>query len=334
MVDNENQWEDDMEYSQAGDDSYNDGYDDSYDDEYSDDDQGYDDEYEYDEDDGSSQKKSGNPLIVILLLFILLGVGGFIVYNKFVAGAQQDNSMMSQQNSSPEVQVAQTNEQQTNDLAESFFNEAGGNSSDMMSVNFNENGDTNVSNGDGTDTSVATVTDASPMENASEGDFFSENNNQNTTEGTVSEDQSNDSIMVVYNKAARLNPFKPPVVDNSQYASDLNNTEFEIIEPPTASVPDENLTRLLQTQISGILYDEESPSAIVNLNGLDQFVKAGDVVAGYTIDSITKDKVQVSYKNNSYVASVGELFTRGVLEKQRAVVNLENKFAGRYKNNN
>ena len=334
MVDNENQWEDDMEYSQAGDDSYNDGYDDSYDDEYSDDDQGYDDEYEYDEDDGSSQKKSGNPLIVILLLFILLGVGGFIVYNKFVAGAQQDNSMMSQQNSSPEVQVAQTNEQQTNDLAESFFNEAGGNSSDMMSVNFNENGDTNVSNGDGTDTSVATVTDASPMENASEGDFFSENNNQNTTEGPVSEDQSNDSIMVVYNKAARLNPFKPPVVDNSQYASDLNNTEFEIIEPPTASVPDENLTRLLQTQISGILYDEESPSAIVNLNGLDQFVKAGDVVAGYTIDSITKDKVQVSYKNNSYVASVGELFTRGVLEKQRAVVNLENKFAGRYKNNN
>ena len=83
-----------------------------------------------------------------------------------------------------------------------------------------------------------------------------------------------------------------------------------------------------------ILYDEENPSAIVNLNGMDHFVKAGDVVSGYTIDSITKDKVQVSYKNNSYVASVGELFTRGSLDKQRAVVNLENKFAGRYKNNN
>ena len=112
------------------------------------------------------------------------------------------------------------------------------------------------------------------------------------------------------------------------------NTEFEVIEPPIQSVPDENLTRLLQTQISGILYDEENPSAIVNLNGLDHFVKAGDVVSGYTIDSITRDKVQVSYKDNSYVASVGELFTRGSLDKQRAVVNLEQKFAGRYKNNN
>ena len=341
MVDNENQWEDDMEYSQTGDDSYEDSYDDSYDEEeYSEDEQGYDEEYdeeygdEYDED-YEPQKKSGNPLIVILLLFILLGVGGFILYNKFVAGAQQEGSSETQQVFNSEVQVAQSNEQQTNDLAESFFNEAGGDSSDMMSVNFNENGETNVTSGNGADASVATVTDAAPTEKATESDFFAENNETNETpEPAATEEQSNDSIMVVYNKAARLNPFKPPVVDDAQYSADLNNTEFEIIEPPTSSVPDENLTRLLQTQISGILYDEESPSAIVNLNGLDQFVKAGDVVSGYTIDSITKDKVQVSYKNNSYVASVGELFTRGALEKQRAVVNLENKFAGRYKNNN
>ena len=331
MVDNENQWEDDMEYSQSGDDSYED----SYEDEYSEDEeQGYDEYDEYDEDyEGPSQKKSGNPIIVVLLLLVLLGVGGFFAYNKFVAGAQGDSSS-SQQFGSSETQMAQTNEEQGNDLADSFFNEAGGNSSDMMSVDFNENGETNVATGEGSDSSVATVTDMPASEGVSEGDFFNEGGSENTGEESVTEDQSNDSIMVVYNKAARLNPFKPPVLDNAQYSAELNNTEFEIIEPPTASVPDENLTRLLQTQISGILFDDENPSAIVNLNGLDHFVKTGDVVSGYTIDSITRDKVQVSYKNNSYVASVGELFTRGSLEKQQAVVNLENKFAGRYKNNN
>ena len=264
-----------------------------------------------------------------------MGVGGFIAYNKFVAGGQGGNAS-SQQFGNSDVQVAQSTEQQGSDLADSFFNEAGG-SSDMMSVDFNENGETNVTTGDGVDASVATVTDTPASEGVSEGDFFAEsggNSNENNGEEVAHEDQSNDAIMVVYNKAARLNPFKPPVLDDGQYSAELNNTEFEIIEPPTASVPDENLTRLLQTQISGILYDEENPSAIVNLNGMDHFVKAGDVVSGYTIDSITKDKVQVSYKNNSYVASVGELFTRGSLDKQRAVVNLENKFAGRYKNNN
>ena len=122
-----------------------------------------------------------------------------------------------------------------------------------------------------------------------------------------------------------------------KYTAGEENTEFTkkcLVVQIAGEVSDENLTRLLQTQISGILYDEVSPSAIVNLNGVDQFVKIGDTVAGYTIESITKDKVQITYKNNTYVASVGELFTRGVLEKKRAVADLENKFAGRYRNNN
>ena len=327
MVDNENQWED-MEYSDNGDD----GYDDSYDEEeYSE--EGYEYEEEYDEEaDYEPQKKSGgSSVIVVLLLLVLLGAGGFIAYNKFMPSDSEQSSFGVQQESSFSGQDDQSND----NLADSFFAEAGGDSAEMMSVDFNSNGETNVTTGEGVDASVATVTQTNPSEGVTENDLFE---NTQTAEAVTTETQNeeNNSIMVVYNKAARLNPFKPPVIDSTQSGEYnlLNNTEFEIIEPPVQSVPDENLTRLLQTQISGILYDEENPSAIVNLNGLDHFVKAGDVVSGYTIDMITKDKVQVSYKDNSYVASVGELFTRGSLDKQRAVVNLEQKFAGRYKNNN
>ena len=66
----------------------------------------------------------------------------------------------------------------------------------------------------------------------------------------------------------------------------------------------------------------------------DSSDSSGNDAVYFKIESITKDKVQITYKNNSYVASVGELFTRGSLDKQRAVVDLENKFAGRYRNNN
>lgn len=329
MVDNENQWED-MEYSDNnGEDNYEDSYDDS---QYSDDEQGYDYEEDYDEDDGySSQKKSGgSPILVVLLLLILLGVGGYIAYSKFVVNNGQNDFSASQQENAIEMQSEQA---QNDNLADSFFAEAGGDSSDMMSVDFNSNGETNVTTSNGNDEAVATVTETNQAEGVSASDLFE--NQGETEEMSNNQGEENNAIMVVYNKAARLNPFKPPVIDKTQLDDYdmLNNTEFEIIEPPVQSVPDENLTRLLQTQISGILYDEENPSAIVNLNGLDHFVKTGDVVSGYTIDNITKDKVQVSYKDNSYVASVGELFTRGSLDKQRAVVNLENKFAGRYKNN-
>ena len=335
MVDNENQWED-MEYSDNGDD----GYDDSYADEEYSDDQGYEYEEDYDEEsDYEPRKKSGgSPIIAVLLLLILLGTGGYFAYTKFAPADPSQSGAFEQQETAfgvPEGQPGGQPQNSDDNLADSFFAEAGGESTDMMSVDFNSNGEANVTTGEGVDASVATVSDVAPSEGVSESDLF-ENTQPSTETAAETQGEENNSIMVTYNKAARINPFKPPVIEGLQSGvyDELNNTDFEIIEPPAQSAPDENLTRLLQTQISGILYDEENPSAIVNLNGLDHFVKAGDVVSGYTIDSITRDKVQVSYKDNSYVASVGELFTRGSLDKQRAVVNLENKFAGRYKNKN
>lgn len=335
MVDKENQWED-IQYSEEQDteESYEnkDSVDEYSDDIAQDENQDYDETYEEYEDDEEPVQKKNNPLPIILVFLILLGAGAFIAVPKFMDSDKKNINNTQNQTIEVDPSTQMFAEQQANaDLANSFFNEAGGESSDMMSVNFNENGETNVLTGEGENAQVATVTEATNADGVSETDLFEGQGNSNLT---TSED--NNSIMVVYNKAARQNPFKPPIVDNSlnEAYETINDTQFEIIEPPVASVPDENLTRLLQTQISGILFDEESPSAIINLNGLDQFVKIGDTISGYKIEGITRDKVQISYKNNSYVASVGELFTRGSLEKRPAVANLENKFAGRYRNQN
>ncbi len=327
MVDNENnQWEE-IEYEKDEvNEEETESYDeeDPYNDEESDEEEG-DEEEEYEEydedgDDEAPKKKSALPLVI--LLAVLLLAGGLIAVPKLMNKDNTANTYNNTQN----VQTKQSQE----DMAASFFDAAGGNESDMMSVNFNDDGEsTDVlptsANDQGQEfgqEQVATVKEAEPGEGINENDLFADQANQ-----------ENDSIMVVYNKASRLNPFKPPIIVEQKDTpfETINNTQFEIIEPPTASVPDENLTKLLQTQISGIMYDSESPAAIVNLNGIDQFVKIGDVVSGYKIENITKDKVQINYKNNSYVASVGELFSKGNLELKPAVANLENKFAGRYK---
>lgn len=333
MVDNENQWED-IEYSEEQGDEQSYEYDDGSqeDMEYSEqgDEQEYDSYEEYEDEEEPAPKKS-NPLPMLLVFLLLLGAGAFIAVPKLMHNSQvnADNAQNYNQNVEQTADMGMPSQQSNEDLANSFFNDAGGENSEMMSVNFNENGETNVTTGEGENAQIATVTETAPSEGVSESDLFDVQDSSTVTNG-----EENNSIMVVYNKASRLNPFKPPVIEKTvdQAYETINDTQFEIIEPPVASVPDENLTRLLQTQISGILYDDESPSAIVNLNGLDQFVKAGDTISGYRIDDITRDKVQISYKNNSYVAAVGELFTRGSLEKRPAVANLENKFAGRYKN--
>lgn len=353
MVDKENLWDDDMEYSSEDmNDSEFDDESSSFDDnEYSDesydeDDYGdYDENEEDDEEDydakDSSKNKKNNQLILLIIALLLLGLAGFLVMSKMNSGDQISDAGDISNNSSMEQTFGgessggnseSGNAASTEEMGDMFFEQAGGNSSDMMSFDFNNNdGSAQVETND--NEKVATVTDANNNASTSNEDLFGSSDGINISAGT-----ENNDIIVSYDKdkVVRENPFKPPVYVKQKEVHDnkvvVNNTQFEIIEPPTASVPDENLTRILQTQVSGILYDEQSPSAIVNLNGVDTFVKVGDKLSGYKIQSITQDKVQVNYKNNSYVASVGELFVRGQLEKQRAVADLEHKFAGRYKN--
>jgi len=326
---NQEGYEDSGEYEEEQESSEFDGSEEDYEDdgseEYEEGSEEYEDDGEYEEEDEEpSKKKKGGGIskaVIAVLLLLLLGGGGYFVAQSMSANKGNVNS-----SDIAAVQTAQGGEQNSGTgSGEDFFADTNDGNQDMMNVSFNENGETNINDNQDANGDVITVSDPGTAEN---NDLFINN-------ALEEQNQSNDSIMVSYNKAARLNPFKPPIIAG-EYKHEIpyavvDDTEFEIIEPPAASRPDENLTKLLQTQISGIMYDPTSPSAIINLNGTDYFVKIGDKVSGYLIKNITRDKVQVNYKNNTYVASVGQLFTKGTIEHEN-VPDFEHKFAGRYKN--
>jgi len=200
---------------------------------------------------------------------------------------------------------------------EDFFSNNGDESQDSVDVSFSENGDTNLNDEQNPDTTV-TVNDAPA---GSDNDLF--------INSELEKNQENDSIMVSYNKAARLNPFKPPIVSvyektEKPYAV-VDNTQFEIIEPPVSSTPDENLTRLLQTQISGIMYDPVSPSAIINFNGTDYFVHYSNIkVSGFRhLDA--GDHVEFDTETNEkgiQAINVVPVLTLGMIKKRAARQNM------------
>jgi|GEM_PF-6345823 len=320
-------------------------------------------EYETDEeDDGSSQSGGGRKVLFIVIIaavLLLLLTGILFLVKHFSAGG------------SNEAAPAAVSQQADDGFADAFFedNASDAGNADMANVDFNtddsitasdsgaENREASSENAPGTDAGAAklegnnsdvfeqTANDA-PAAAPDAGALLSEEEKmaENIKEenkllenlGNSHEEGAGSSIMVTWNAQGRQNPFKAPAVLERKYDNyeQVGNVQFEIIEPPSKLVPDENLTRLLQTQISGILYDSESPSAIVNLAGKDYFVKIGDKISVYLVKRITETKVEISYKNNTYIASVGELFTPGSLDKQSEVANLKSKFAGRYKNEN
>ena len=91
----------------------------------------------------------------------------------------------------------------------------------------------------------------------------------------------------------------------------------------------ENATavKVMDTVVSGILFDKYSPSAILNIEGTDYLVKKGDTVNNYKILAIAQDSVTVQLGKNTYKAGIGEILTDGQLNHNN-VSNLNKKFGG------
>ncbi|MBO5434891.1 hypothetical protein J6A31_03590 [bacterium] len=103
--------------------------------------------------------------------------------------------------------------------------------------------------------------------------------------------------------------------------------EFDLVDPPLGATPDSDAERVMTTKVSGIIYDEDSPSAILNIEGSDFLVRSGDIINGYKILAINKTLVTVQLGANIYKAGVGELLqTDGII--YNTISNLENKFGG------
>ncbi|MCQ2789118.1 MAG: hypothetical protein MJ229_01945 [bacterium] len=141
-------------------------------------------------------------------------------------------------------------------------------------------------------------------------------------------------VTIAIQDSGRDNPFKPsPIFEKRvQYVEKL---PLPLVDPPTGNddVIDKTAITVMKTSVSGILYDQYSPSAILNLKnsegvGSDYLVSVGDTLNGYKVLSITKTKVTVKLGNNVYIAGVGEYLKKAYLDSSKNLSNINHKFGG------
>lgn len=137
---------------------------------------------------------------------------------------------------------------------------------------------------------------------------------------------SKKGVITIPTGTVKANPFVPyRTLDNNSSVKDV--PAFNLVEPPEVVNENSDAARVMDTVVSGILYDKFSPSAILNIEGNDYLVKKGDVVNNYKVLNILQDSVTVKLGSNVYKAGIGEILTEGTL-KHNDVANLSNKFGG------
>jgi hypothetical protein len=120
--------------------------------------------------------------------------------------------------------------------------------------------------------------------------------------GSVNED-GEETVIINVSNYGRSNPFKP-FVEKSLYTNYVQ--QIDVPQPPEYN-PDPNLPTLLGIKVSGILYDNERPSAIININNSDYLVHKGDFLFDFSVKNITANNISIKYKNNIYSAGIGEI---------------------------
>lgn len=136
---------------------------------------------------------------------------------------------------------------------------------------------------------------------------------------------NNKHVVIPVTSGGRINPFM-------QFNTSPLLTKapaFDLIAPPM-DIPEEDPLNdtMMATKISGIMYDSQRPSAIINFDGTDHLVHKGDSVKGYKIVDITKDRVVMKYGTNIYRAAVGQQLDDNV--KFNEVSNINRQFGGAY----
>ena len=138
---------------------------------------------------------------------------------------------------------------------------------------------------------------------------------------------SKTSVITIPTGMVKANPFVPyRDFDAKSKVDDV--PVYSLVEPPEFVNESSDAARVMDTIVSGILYDKYSPSAILNIEGTDYLVKKGDVVNNYKVINIMRDSVTVKLGANVYKAGIGEILTEGVINKND-VSNLNHKFGGK-----
>lgn len=114
---------------------------------------------------------------------------------------------------------------------------------------------------------------------------------------------------------------------------DISPYSFNLPVPPTSLAPaDAAAAVITRTKVVGIMYNANSPSAIINVDDKDYLVRPGDKIIGqeYKVLKINPSWITVGLGSNIYSASIGELFAKDELDSSRNdLYNLRNRFGGR-----
>lgn len=131
-------------------------------------------------------------------------------------------------------------------------------------------------------------------------------------------------------KLANLKKLKGTVIREKD---DINPYSFNLPVPPTSLAPETSAAaKITRTKVVGIMYNETSPSAIINVDDKDYLVRTGDKIIDqtYKVMKINPNWITVSLGSNVYSAAIGELFSKEDISKyQNDLYNLKNRFGGR-----
>ena len=109
----------------------------------------------------------------------------------------------------------------------------------------------------------------------------------------------------------RDNPFMPlsKYVSMSNFNPEVNYDRFGIPKPPKDYGEQSDTNRKLMTiTVTGIMFDEQKPSAIISYEGNDYFVQKGDRLDDFKVVDIGRSFVKIAYDRNIYKAQVGQTF--------------------------
>lgn len=126
-----------------------------------------------------------------------------------------------------------------------------------------------------------------------------------------------------------INPFLP--VTDTAAPKKVSKPNPNFVLPPTTLGKDSTASLLLNTMVSGIMYDAYNPSAIVHIKDTDYLVRKGDVINGYSILSIKPKTVTIKLGTNIYEAPVGIILATLSNNNNTDTVNLNNRFGGKRK---
>ena len=119
-----------------------------------------------------------------------------------------------------------------------------------------------------------------------------------------------------------------PDINAGQPAIDINAPADVNANKVTTDDTAYEAKKLMNITVSGILFDNVKPSAIISVNGSDYFVQIGDKVDEFQVIAINTQYVAIKNGTNVYRAQVGESFNDSAKVGGMAQRQASGKFAG------